>query len=42
MIIGVIYNVVTQIVKNRSYKRIRVSPSTKWRPSENVANNDNG
>ena len=28
MIIGVIYNVVTQIVKNRSYKRIRVSPST--------------
>ena len=28
-IVGVIYKIVTIIVKNRSYKRIRISPSTK-------------
>lgn len=30
MIIGIIYKTVVQIIKNRSYERKRVSPSTKW------------
>lgn len=29
-IINVLVKVVTAIVKNRKYKRIRVKPSTKW------------